>query len=785
MSRFERIFGQFVVKQRWWIIMATVMVVLASASGVRFLTISNDTRVFFSEENPQLQALEALENTYSKDNNVLFVIAPENANVFTRNTLAAVEDLTQASWQMPYSSRVDSLSNFQHTRAEEDDLIVEDLVQNAKSLSDADLDIIKQIALSEPLLINRIISRTGHVTGVNVTIMLPGQSLEEVPQVAAFARQMADDFRRNTKDIDIYLTGGLMSDNAFGEAGFNDMSTLVPAMFFILIILVGISLRAFTGTLGTLIIILISMVTGMGLAGWLGITLSPASVNAPLIILALAVADSVHLLVTMFQQMRLGRTKHEAIAESLRINLQPVFLTSITTVIGFLTMNFSDTPPFRDLGNIVAMGVTAAFVYSVLFLPSLMAVIPVRVKPKVGSVECHSCNRLADFVIKQRHLMFWVTLALIVVLTAGTLRIELNDNWIKYFDKSYDIRKATDFAEENLTGFHAIEYSLESGETGGINNPEYLLILEKFARWYRQQPKVVNVNTIAETIKRLNKNMHADDESFYRIPDQRELAAQYLLLYEMSLPFGLDLNNQINVDKSATRMTVILKDTTTKELRQMDQKAREWLKANAPASMFTYGSGLSIIFAHISERNINSMLGASFGALGLISLILIVALRNFKLGVISLIPNVVPAIMAFGLWGILVGQVGLGLSVVAAMTLGIVVDDTVHFMSKYLRARREHGMNPSAAVRYSFNTVGTALWITTLALVAGFSVLAFSGYRMSSDMGLMTAITITLALALDFLFLPTLLMKVEEKADEKTVFNIDNLAAPVSARSDG
>jgi predicted RND superfamily exporter protein len=759
MSRFERIFGQFVVKQRWWIIMATVMVVLASASGVRFLTISNDTRVFFSEENPQLQALEALENTYSKDNNVLFVIAPENANVFTRNTLAAVEDLTQASWQMPYSSRVDSLSNFQHTRAEEDDLIVEDLVQNA--------------------------SRTGHVTGVNVTIMLPGQSLEEVPQVAAFARQMADDFRRNTKDIDIYLTGGLMSDNAFGEAGFNDMSTLVPAMFFILIILVGISLRAFTGTLGTLIIILISMVTGMGLAGWLGITLSPASVNAPLIILALAVADSVHLLVTMFQQMRLGRTKHEAIAESLRINLQPVFLTSITTVIGFLTMNFSDTPPFRDLGNIVAMGVTAAFVYSVLFLPSLMAVIPVRVKPKVGSVECHSCNRLADFVIKQRHLMFWVTLALIVVLTAGTLRIELNDNWIKYFDKSYDIRKATDFAEENLTGFHAIEYSLESGETGGINNPEYLLILEKFARWYRQQPKVVNVNTIAETIKRLNKNMHADDESFYRIPDQRELAAQYLLLYEMSLPFGLDLNNQINVDKSATRMTVILKDTTTKELRQMDQKAREWLKANAPASMFTYGSGLSIIFAHISERNINSMLGASFGALGLISLILIVALRSFKLGVISLIPNVVPAIMAFGLWGILVGQIGLGLSVVAAMTLGIVVDDTVHFMSKYLRARREHGMNPSAAVRYSFNTVGTALWVTTLALVAGFSVLAFSGYRMSSDMGLMTAITITLALALDFLFLPTLLMKVEEKTDETTAFNFDRLAAPVTARSDG
>jgi predicted RND superfamily exporter protein len=784
MGKFERIFGYFVVKQRWWIIVATVIVVMATASGARFLTFSNDTRDFFSEKNPQLQALEALENTYSKDNNVLFVIAPKDGNVFTRNTLAAVEELTRAAWQMPYSSRVDSLSNFQHTWAEEDDLRVEDLVQNANSLSDADLERIKRTALSEPLLVNRIISSPGHVTGVNVKIMLPGESLEEVPQVAAFAHRMVDEFRRKNKDIDIYLTGGVMSDNAFGEAGWDDMSTLVPVMFLILVILVGISLRAFTGTFGTLIIILISMFTGMGLAGWLGMSLTPASVNAPLIILALAVADSVHLLATMFHQMRLGRTKHEAIAESLRVNLQPVFLTSITTVIGFLTMNFSDAPPFRDLGNIVAMGVTAAFVYSVLLLPSIMAVLPVRVKPRVDAVDCLACNRLANFVIKRHKLVFWGTLAVIMVLTAGTLRIELNDDWIKYFDESYDIRKATDFAEKTLTGFHIIEYSLESGEPGGINNPEYLATIEKFARWYRTQPKVVNVNTIAETIKRLNKNMHADDESYYRIPEQRELAAQYLLLYEMSLPFGLDLNNQINVDKSATRMTVILKDTTTRELREMDQKARGWLKAHAPASMFTYGSGLSIIWAHLSERNINSMLGASFGALGLISLILIFALRSFKLGVISLIPNLAPAIMAFGLWGMLVGQVGLGLSVIAAMTLGIVVDDTVHFMSKYLRARREHHLNPSAAVRYAFNTVGTAMWVTTLALVAGFSVLAFSGYRMSSDMGLMTALTITLALALDFLFLPTLLMKVEGKTDEKTVFDTDYIFASAASGSD-
>jgi predicted RND superfamily exporter protein len=360
------------------------------------------------------------------------------------------------------------------------------------------------------------------------------------------------------------------------------------------------------------------------------------------------------------------------------------------------------------------------------------------------------------------------TLAVIIVLTAGILKIEFNDNFIKYFDESFSIRIDTDFMQENLTGLDRIEYSLDSGESGGINNPEYLATVEKFANWYRKQPKVVHVNTITDTMKRLNRNMHGDDETYYRIPEQRDLAAQYLLLYEMSLPFGLDLNNQINVDKSGTRMIVTLRDMTATEVREIDERAREWLKANAPESMLTYGSGLSIMWAHITSRNIKSMIWASFGALMLISGILIFALRSFRLGLLSLVPNLMPAFMAFGVWGMIRGEVGIGLSIIVSMTIGIVVDDTVHFLSKYLRARREHNMNPSAAIRYSFNTVGTAMWITTLSLVAGFLVLTFSGYRMNFDMGLMSAITIILALALDFLFLPSLLMKVDRVPDKLT-----------------
>ncbi|MCW8328711.1 MMPL family transporter [Photobacterium sp. SDRW27] len=751
-------FSHRVINYRWWFIATTILIFLVTASGARYLTINNDTRVFFSEGNPQFKALEALENTYTKDQSVVFVIAPKNGNVFTRETLSAIEELTESSWQIPYSSRVDSVTNFQHAYAVNDDLIVANLVENADQLRDDELTRARSAALAEPQLVNRLLSSSGHVTSVFINCLYPGESLDEVSQITAFSRNLAEEFRSKYPDLDIYLFGSIIMDNAFGEIGLDDMMTLIPFMYLTLIVIIGLCLRSVIAVFATFLIILMSMMTGMGLAGWLGISLNAASIAAPTIIMTLAVADSVHIQASAYQLMREGQSKHEAIAESLRINLQPVFLTSITTAIGFLSMNFSDAPPFRDLGNIVSMGVMAAFVYSALLLPSLLSVLPLRAKKSERAVNVPCCNRLACFIIRRRKAVFWSSLLGITLLSVGTLRIELNDSFLYYLGERYQVRQAGDFYQHNLSGADVIEYSLNAGESGGINNPDYLATVEAFANWYREQPKVVQVSTITDTVKRLNKNMHGDDETYYRIPESRELAAQYLLLYELSLPFGLDLNNQINVDKSATRMSVIIRDTTTREIREQDERARQWLKQHAPPGMFTYGSGLSVIWAHLSERNIYNMLGASFGALMLISLLLIFVLKSVRLGLVSLLPNLVPALMAFGLWGMTIGQVGLGLSVVVAMTLGIVVDDTVHFISKYLRAHREHGMNPAQGIQYAFHTVGTAMWVTTVALVAGFMVLTLSGFRMNSDMGLLSAVTILLALVMDFLFLPTLLM---------------------------
>ena len=756
-------YAEWLVRWRYLILVTTLVLVAAAASGLQFISFKTDYRVFFSEDNPQLKAFEQLQNTYTKTDNVMFVLAPKDGNVFTPETLASIARLTEAAWQIPYSIRVDSVTNYQHTEAEGDDLIVADLVPEEVlgELDEPALQRIRDIAVNEPLLVNHLISGKGHVTGINVTIQLPDDTTgKEVPEVTAFSRDLVKQVTAENPDLDVYLTGMAIMNNSFPEVSIHDQQTLVPMVFGIIVLTLVLLLRSFVATIGTFLIITFSILTAMGLAGWAGIPLTPPSASAPTIIMTLAVADCVHILVTFLHAMQGGLDKRAAIVESIRINLQPVFLTTVTTIIGFLSMNFSDAPPFRDLGNIVATGVAAAFIFSMTFLPALMLVLPVRVKAKAAR-KVQLVDRFAEMVIARRSFLFWGMGIIIVTLVSFVPRNELNDEFIKYFDETVDFRSATEFTTANLTGLYTVDYSLGNGEVGGINEPAFLRDVERFADWFRAQENVLHVNTLTDIMRRLNMNMHGDDPDWYRLPDERELAAQYLLLYEMSLPYGLDLNNQIDISKSATKMTVFLQSLSSNELLAMEDRAQQWLAENAP-HMQSAGASPSIMFAYIGQRNIRSMLVGTSIALVLISLILVFALRSLKIGLISLVPNIAPAAMGFGLWGLLYGQVGLGLSIVAGLTLGIVVDDTVHFLSKYLRARREQGMNPEDAVRYAFNTVGVALLVTTIVLVAGFLVLAQSAFKLNSDMGLLTSITIAFALLADFLFLPPLLMKLDK-----------------------
>jgi len=423
-------------------------------------------------------------------------------------------------------------------------------------------------------------------------------------------------------------------------------------------------------------------------------------------------------------------------------------------------MNFSDAPPFRDLGNMVAIGVMIAFVLTVTLLPALMVLLPTRKKQRPERSRAMMAF-LADFVIRYRQPLLLLNLLLAVILISFAPKNELNDEFVKYFDETVEFRQATEFLTENMGGIYSIEVVVESDIAGGINEPDYLIAVQNLVDWFHRQPEVVHVNTLVDTYKRLNMNMHGDDTEWFVLPAVRNLAAQYLLLYEMSLPYGLDLNNQVNISKSGSRLIVSLKDLSSNQMLAFEQRTQQWVIDNLPTLSIETTSP-TLMFSHIGKRNIIRMMMGTFCALILISVILMGAFKSVRLGLVSLVPNLIPAGIAFGLWYFIDGRIGLGLSVVTGLTLGIVVDDTVHFISKYRLARVEQKMSPDAAVRYAFSTVGVALWITSVVLISGFFILTLSHFTMNSTMGFMTAMTIAVALIMDLLFLPPLLMRMDK-----------------------
>ena len=749
-----------ILRRRWLVVVLATLVMLAITAGARFITVTNDYRVLFSEDNPQLAAFDALENTYSVSNAALIAIAPRDGSVFTHEALVAIEELTEAAWRAPYSSRVNSLTNYTHSEAFEDDLVVAPLVDDASALSDTDVVRIEKIALDATEIAGRLVAHDGRTAGVAINFILPENPDQAVIEITDYLHSVLAEARASHPDIDYYMTGDVVMHRAFSDVTKSDMETLTPIVFLIIVGATIILLRSTLSTLAIIAVLVFVVNTTLGFAGWNGVVFSPTNAGVPIIVMVIAIADSIHVVTSVLLGMRRGLDRNAAIVEAIRINAYPVFITSVTTAIGFLSLNASDSPPFHVLGNYVAFGVLCALIYTMTLLPALLSILPLRAS-RVRSEGTAFFDRFADFVIARRTFLLSSVSLAIVVLAIGIPRIELSDNMAQYFDDRYEFRRDTDYVIDNLTGLDKLEYSLNAGREGGITDPAYLRKVDAFAEWYRQQPEVTHVQAFSDIMKRLNKNMHGDDSAFYRLPEDPDLAAQYLLLYELSLPFGSDLNDRIDVAKSATRLVVTTKNAWSRDIRELDERAQIWLRANAPA-FAQEASGLSVVFAHLSLRNINSMLRGTITAMALISFVLIWIFKSVRVGLLSLLPNFIPAIMSFGLWGYLVGHVGIASSVVIAVVFGIVVDDTVHFLSKYLKARRE-GLPAPEAVRSAFHMVGHALWTTTAVLSVGFLVFATSGFEVSWALGLLVTITIVFALVADFLLLPTLLIAIDRR----------------------
>lgn len=752
-----RTFFESVLRHPWLVLFLTVLYVVVTCSGLDGLVRRSDYKSFLDPEYPGMVELDEVEAIFNENKNALLVVVPRNGQVFKAETLAAVQEITEASWLIPYASRVDSITNFQHTEAVGDDLAVSDLVPEGEPLDAVLMARAKAVAASEPSLLGFLVSEKQDVTAVNITFQFKDGVIlsKEQEEISAAIDKLVNDFASRYPQIEIMVTGSVVLDYTADRYTAKVNSLQMPLMLLVMGLLLAIMLRSFWGSLATAIVVILTGVTSMGVVGWFRMEIDGVTAIAPIVIMTLAVADSVHVIEGVLNGMRRGLGKREAILDSLRINFVAVFLTSLTTVLGIITFVFTDFPSLRKLGLIITIGVTAAFILSVTLLPVLLSLMPLRAGK--ARKQLIPFTKLGEWVIRHYRRILPVSIVIWLASCAMIPMIVINESFENLFDESTREQQAILFVSEHLSGFQSMDVAVFGKEPGALNDPAFLRAVDEFSQWAKSQKGINHVNTITDTFKRLNQNMHGNDAAWYQLPEDQELAAQYLLLYEMSLPYGLDLNNKVNLDKSGTRLTLTFKGLNSGETVALKQAIIDWFAREAPALRVVPTGMIPLMSEAGYVHMIPNMMKGGIGAILTVSLVLFFALRSWKLGMLGMLANVVPIMIGYGIWGATVGMVTFSVMSVAGICLGVVVDFAIHFLIKY-RQGCQLGGSAEDGVRYAFDRVASPLLTTMIVLVCGFWVLATTPFHLVGELGMLTGGIILLGLVFDLLVLPAILL---------------------------
>lgn len=771
MSFFYRLVGQlnrwslqhpFLVISIWLAACALAIVSLGQ------LQVNPTTDAWLKKGDARLDRLKSLRSTFDSGRNLVVMASARSGDIFTVDGLTALRQIHLGVEQIRGTIRVDSLVNFPDSRAQGDDLLVEELLGREGSLPASAIRLVRARVMNDERLLGRLVTADAD-SAIVVATFVPGidGDIAAARQAGADAQALITQLGVEYPNLEFLLSGAVPGMAAYAEAAAHDSTVLLPLALLAALIVMLCYLRFESGfwrtagasVLATFLVIVCAVTLPLGLMPVFGLEATNVTVVIPVAILTLAVADCLHVLVTFYQQRRETPHPQRAMRASLSLNAEALWITSLTTLLGFLTLNVSWALPYIVMGNLVALGVFLAWLATNSLFPAVLSLFPLPVSPHGRSDK--PMRLLARFVIRRRRGVLLATLASFAVVLVGVPQNQMNDAWLEYLTQDTPFGHDTHKMMSRIGGVSAYEFTLDTGVENGIYEPDFLAKVEAFATWLESQPEVAHVQSLHDTIKRLNANLHGDDPAYLRLPDERTAAAQYVLLYELSLPYGASLTNEVNLDKSALRVTAGMHGSNTQEILSLQKRTLAWFDANAP-ELRSLGSGDSIVIAELSRQLTHAMIFNTLLLMLVITVTMGLVFRSVAYAGISLLVNALPILVALGIWGIAVGDMGMSSALVFSMTIGIIVDYSVHFLSKYRKARQQRALCAEGAIEYGFSTVGVALLVTTAVLGLNFSLLGLSDHKLNIFMGVLIAMTIVLALLSQLLVLPVLLLLAEK-----------------------
>jgi predicted RND superfamily exporter protein len=756
-----RRYVDFIIRFRWYVAILIPLLTFVFATQLKNLQFDGSYRIWFGKESDSLQKYDDFRAIFGNDDAIIIVFHDENG-IMNKKALGVIERLTDKLWKTKYIARVDSLSNYQYIHTDKeapDEVLIENFISDIEALSDEELKEKERIALSEEMLLGRIISSDGKTT------MILGRLTPKAATTLGASKTikaLVEGYLAEEKEsgYSFHLAGGPVVNMTFSTLAKYDLTTFTPLVLVMIMLLLWLIFKRSSGMLLSIAVVIFTFIIVLSSQVLFGYKLNNFTANMPVFVIAIGIADAMHLFWIYLMGRKKGLENNEAIFYSLDKNFLPILLTSLTTAVGFASLGVSEILPIKTLGFATAIASLLAFALTIIFIPACLAIINPKIKEKELQKEREKPARFARayaaFIIKYDMQILFAGALVFGSMALGLMRLEVDSNSVHYFREDVPFRQTVSFIEEKLTGPMSYEIVIDSKEKDGIKSPAFMQTVERFSGEFKAQfPDVRHTSSLVDVVKKFNQVMQGKTS----IPQDKELIAQYLLLYTLSLPQGMEINDRMDVDERLLRLTASMNVVNTSLDLKMIQWAQEWWKQTPYSAEL---NGQTVMFAHMQHDVTDTLIESILLAIVTVSLMMLFIFKSIKMVPLFIIPNILPIILVLGVMGWLGINIDIGVAISGAIIIGVAVDDTIHFLVKYKEARQK-GYNFEDSLTYIMQYAGSAIIFTTIILSASFVIFRFSQFMLNVNFGMVTAVALVIAVLVDLVLLPAILSRYDGK----------------------
>jgi hypothetical protein len=761
-----------VIRFRVLVLFLSLILIVLSVLGFKHVYFDSNTDIWFLQDDPVLLEYNKLKKTFGSDDYLVVGIQASKAvpDVLNADTILAIRKITDFLEEHPAINKVRSMVKYEYMFYQDDMLHVETAIPSSRDYQfpASKWDQIRTILAGEHIAHNLLFTKDLQHTLISARVIeqdkYTGAGEAKTDVSADFRAFLEREGLAQHANYQIYLSGSATISESFFHFSMVDQSISYPIMMTFILIFLFLTFRTWLGTLLPILVLTASCMVTIGMIGYLGWSMNMLNVTLPTMLTVVVVAETIHVLIAFYRFRHQGLDPKESAVETIRYCLEPCFYTSLTTMLGYLALSTGSIALVVTFGIEMAFGVLMAFFFSLFTLPALLSYTSAKGKTATKLVAdgpvARFVNQLPDRIYPRRKQILVITALSLLPLGYLCSQVKVDTNFVRFFQEDAAVRQGLDYFDQTYKGSLSLEFSLDAKQENGVKDPAYLARALEFQHYLSTLEGNGKVNSPVNYLMKINQVMNNNDASFFKLPDSREMVGQFLLLYSNAGP-DEDLADMISFNGQEMRISVFFAVAPSVVTKQRIAAIEQHI-AQHFADLNIKVTGRAVLFNNVDNYTLSGLANSFMFSLITILLCLFLVLRSVKYGFVAMIPNLMPIIIVGALMALLDIYLDFATMIVAATTLGIAVDDTIHVMDRFRRAKAT-GLANREAITKATRESGVALVSTTIILFIGFAMLLLSSFVPNIYMGLLGAMTIVLAIVCDLLILPAVLMCLDEK----------------------